>query len=191
MPTEVLIDAGTQIRFSVNGSLSPVDAATNLTIGTPTDVDMTMSGVADDAARQSDKADLGANWARRYAVLASQDFTGETPVINTSCDYYWAPSTSATTANGNIAGNSGLDAAAPDGALGSISLDEFLALCQRIGQLPIHDGAVVQTGFVGIFMPATQWGQMIVANRSGDAFEADNVEHHIVMIPLIDEIQDT
>ena len=99
MPTEVLIDAGTQIRFSVNGSLSPVDAATNLTIGTPTDVDMTMSGVADDAARQSDKADLGANWARRYAVLASQDFTGETPVINTSCDYYWAPSTSATTAN--------------------------------------------------------------------------------------------
>ena len=177
-------EVGTQIRFSGSG-FSPADSGTDWTIGTPTDVDLSLSAVGPDAARQSAKADLGANRAPEYEVLAAVDFTGETPTAGERVDFYWATSTSATVGNGNVAGNSGSDAACPDGALGSITLDEFLLMCDLIGSLTIHDGAVVQNGYVGRFSPTNRYGQMIVVNRSGDAFEADNVEAHVVMNPII------
>ncbi len=194
MANEVLIQdvAGsslTQIRFFVTGSFSPADAATNWTIGTPTDVVLTLAGVANAAARQSDKVDLGAVRARRYALFGCVDFTGETPVAGERVDYYWAPSTSTTQANGNVAGNSGADAAAPGGALGSITLAEFLLQCIFIGSMLVHDGAVVQNTYIGTFSPPERFGQLIVVNESDDAFEADDVEMHQVMNPIVDEIQ--
>ena len=189
MPNEVLNKVGTQIRFFVTGSFSPVDAATNWTIGTPTDVVLTLTAVLDTEARQSTKVDLGATRAPEYEVLGCVDFTGETPTIRETIDYYWAPSTSATEANGNVAGNSGADADAPGGALGTILIAEFLLQCQFIGSLIIHDGAVVQNGLVGRFSPSSRYGQLIVVNNSGDVFEADDVEMHQVMNPIIPEVQ--
>ncbi len=190
MANEVLAKVGAQIRFIASTGFSPADAGTDFTIGTPTDFDLTLSAVADDAGRQSAKADLGATRARGYEVLAAVDFTGETPVQDTKVHFYWAPSTHATAANGNVAGNSGADAAAPDGALGSLTIDDFIAQCDYIGSLHIHDGASVQNGLVSKrFEPSSRYGQMIVVNRSGDAFEADNVEAHVVMNPIVDEIQ--
>lgn len=189
MPNEVLIKQGLQIRFLVAGSFSPVDPATNYTVGTPTDVVLTLSAVADAAARQSTKIDLGATRAAQFSVFGCVDFTGETPTAGNSVDYFWAPSSNATEANGNIAGNSGADADAPGGALGSITLAEFLLQCQIIGSLIIHDGAVVQNGYVSTFSPAERYGQLIVVNSGGDVFEADDVEMHQVMNPIIDEIQ--
>lgn len=179
----------TQIRFFITGSFSPVDAATNWTIGTPTDVALTLASKANTLAQQSLKVDLGAVRAEQYAVFGCVDYTGETPSGTGSVDYYWAPSTHATQANGNVGGNSGADAACPDGALGSILLTEFLQLCQFIGAMPIHNGGVVQNGFVGVFSPAERYGQLIVENNGGDAFEADDVEMHQVMNPIIRELQ--
>lgn len=189
MANEILVKVGGQIRFFVSGSFSPADAGTNWTIGTPTDAALTLSAVADNAGRQSAKVDLGATRSRRYEVLGCVDFTGETPTAGGVVAYYWAPSTNATTANGNVAGNSGNDAACPDGALGGITLDEFLLQCQYIGELIIHDGASVQSGFVGVFEPSSRYGQLIVVNRSGDTFEADDVEMHQVFNPIVDEVQ--
>jgi hypothetical protein len=189
MPNEVLVKAGTQIRFCVTADFSPADQGTNFTVGTPTDVALTLSAVASAAGRQSLKVDLGAARAARYAVLAAFDFTGETPSATGSVDLYWAPSGVSTQGNGNVAGNSGGDGAAPDGALGSITLTEFVKQCQRIGSLFTHDGAVVQNGYVGVFSPLERYGQMVVVNNAGDAFEADNVEMAVWMTPIVDEIQ--
>ena len=184
----VKITEGTQIRFFVTGSFSPADAATNFTIGTPTDVALTLSGVVDGAGRQSAKVDLGLNRDTVYQVLGCVDYTGETPTAGTTVDYYWAPSTSGTAANGNVAGNSGGDAAAPDGALGSITLAEFINQCQYIGSLAIHDGASVQNGEVSsAFVPLSRYGQLVVVNNGGDAFEADDVEMHQVFNAVIVE----
>lgn len=188
--TEVLLKAGTQISFGVSGSFNPDDDGTNFVEGLTTIGNaLTMASLANGAGRQSIKVDLGATRAARYAVLAAVDFTGETPTAGLTVDFYWAPSTNATGANGNIAGNSGADAACPDGALGSITLAEFILQCQFIGQLKVHDGACVQNGFVGTFCPKTRWGQMVIVNSSGDAFENDDVENHVVMNPIVDEIQ--
>lgn len=189
MPNEVLVKQGSQIRFCVSGSFSPADPGTDWTVGSPTNVALTLSGVANGAARQSLKVDLGATRAPRYALYGCVDFTGEAPSATGQIDYYWSPSTHATQANGNVAGNSGGDAAAPDGALGSITLAEFLRQCLFIGSLFTHDGGVVQNGFVGIFSPPERYGQLIVVNNGGDAFEADDVEAHQVMNPIIDEVQ--
>lgn len=190
MPNEILVkDGTTQIRFCVSGSFSATDPATDHTIGSPTDVALTLNALASAAGRQSLKVDLGATRAARYSVMAAFDFTGETPSATGRVDLYWAPSTSATQANGNVAGNSGADAAAPDGALGTITLAEMLLQCQYIGALMTHDGAVVQNGFVGIFSPAERYGQMIVVNNSGDAFEALDTQMAVWMNPKVDEIQ--
>lgn len=185
----VLVKQGTEIVFGVTASFAPADDATNMaTSDAITDV-FTLASLADTAGRQSDKVDLGAVRAAQYAVYAAIDLTDETPVQDTTFDFYWLPSTSATQANGNIAGNSGADAAAPGGALGSLTLGDFKRLGQFIGVLQIHDGAVVQNGLIGVFSPDERWGQMLVINESGDLVEADDVENHVVMKPIEDDIQ--
>lgn len=189
MANAVLVTVGTQIRFCVTASYSPTDPGTDFTIGTPTDVALTLSAIASAAGRQSLKVDLGATRAPLYDVMAAIDFTGETPTVGLSVDLYWAPSTSTTQGTGNVAGNSGGDAGCPDGALGSITLAEFVKQCVYIGSLIVHDGAVVQNGYVGSFASPTRYGQMIVVNSSGDAFEASNVEMAVFMTPNIPEIQ--
>jgi hypothetical protein len=189
MPNEIKQKVGTQLRFCVSGSFSPADSATNWTIGSPTNVTLTQSGLANGAGRQSAKFDFGSTRAAAFECLAAADFTDETPTAGGTIDYYFAPSTSTTQADGNVAGNSGADGAAPDGALGSITLAEFLKQCIFIGSLVTHDGAVVQNGFVGILRPTSRYGQLIVVNNSGDALEADDVENHVVLNPIVDEFQ--
>lgn len=197
MASEILIQdvAGSSLNpivFGANASLDPADDGTNLTddIGTDTvDVECGLSAVADGAAVQSAKADLGATRALYYNVMASIDWTGETPTDGDVVEFYWAPSTSGTAGNGNVAGNSGADAACPDGALNNITLAEFVKLCVFIGVLPAHADGGVQTGFVGTFSPPTRYGQLIVKNESGAAFEADEVESHVVFMPVVFEVQ--
>ncbi len=189
MANEVLQKVGTQIRFFVTGSFSPADAGTNWTVGSPTDVVLTLASVANGAGRQSTKFDFGATRAAAYALFGNVDFTGETPTVGAVVSYYFSPSPVATQGDGNVAGNSGVDGAAPDGALGSITLGEFVRQCVFIGNLVIHDGAVVQNGFVGILCPPTRYGQLVVVNSSGDLFENDDVEMHQVLSPIVDEVQ--
>ena len=179
------VSVGTQIRFFVTGSFSPADPGTNYTIGTPTDVVLTLSGLADGAGRQSTKVDLGATRSYAYEVLGCVDFTNEAPTSGNSVDYYWLPSTSTTQANGNVAGNSGADAAAPGGAVpGALSVTEFASMGQYIGSLTVSDDGSVQNGFVGVFFPSSRYGQLLVVNNSGDVFEADDVEMHQVFNPI-------
>lgn len=186
LPDTIVQQQGTLIGFGVTGSFSPADPGTDWTNGGgggAIGVALTLSALANGAGRQSAKVDLGANRARSYALLACVDFTGETPTAGNTVDYYWMPSTSGTQGTGNVGGNSGADGAAPDGALGSITLAEIIKQSIRIGKLTVHDGAVVQNGFVGILFPTTRYGQLLVVNNSGDAFEADDVEAHQVLVP--------
>jgi len=179
-----------QIRFCVTGDFNPDDDGTNWTIGTPTDVLLTLASLASGSARQSDKVDLGATRAPEYEVLGCVDFTGEVPVAGQTIEYWWAPSTHGTQANGNMAGNSGADAACPGGAVGEVTLEEFLKMgCDFIGVLNIHDGAAVQNGKVGVLRPTSRYGQLIVINYGCDVFEEDNVEHHQVFNPIVHEGQ--
>lgn len=191
MPTNILIANGGKICFCVSASLSPVDPATDWRAGeSVTNVLLTLSGLANNTGRQSTKVDLGATRARRYALFGCVDYTGETPVSGNTVDYWWAPSSSGTDANANVAGNSGVDGAAGDGSvLTGITLDEFLAMCKFIGSLTTTDNGAVQNARIGTFEPEERYGQLIVVNKGGVAFEADDIEAHQVLVPLIDQIQ--
>lgn len=188
--SQLLVEVGApQFRFAGAGFV-PADPGTDWTIGSPnTDGVLSLSGVTNGAARQSTKVDLGAERAPEFEVLGCVDFTGETPVAGQTVDYYWAPSTHTTQANGNVAGNSGGDAVAPDGAVGPPTLAEFLKMCDSIGSLVVHGDAVVQNGWVGVFRSTSRYGQLILVNNSGGTFEADNVEAHQVFNPIIPDAQ--
>jgi hypothetical protein len=185
---DLVQQVGAQIRFCVAASFSPADDGTNWTIGTPTDVALTLASLATNTGRQSAKVDLGASRAASYEVLGCVDFTDETPTQGYRVDYYWMPSTSGTAGTGNVVGNSGGDAAAPDGAVGSATLTDMIAMSTRIGSLIIHDGAAVQNGVVGVFSPSSRYGQLLLVNNSGDIFEADDVEMHQVFNPILDNM---
>lgn len=187
---DITIEVGTQFRFCVSGSFSPASAKSNFTIGSPTNVVLTPGALANAAGRQSDKADLGVNRAPRYNCGISLSFSGETPTAGERVDVFWAPSVSSTAAQGNIAGNSGVDAAAPGSALPTgLTLDEFLAQCIFIGSLITSDDATVQcaTG-IGILVPPTRYGQIVVVNRSGDAFANSAAEFAVYLDPMIDDV---
>ncbi len=192
MTNEVLQKTGSDsINFGDSGTFNPADDGTNFTDDTGIDFALTLSGLADGAGRQSAKADLGAARARLYAVFAAFDFTGRTPTALGTIDLYWAPSTSGTAANGNVAGNSGADAAAPGGVVPSgLTMDEFVAQCQYIGTFTCSDDATVQGGFIGTFEPPTRHGQLIIHSNAGDQMAASNVECHVAFWQIIDEIQD-
>ena len=177
------------VRFCVSGSFSPADSATDwsadLAAGDFDNAALTLSAVADAAGRQSIKVDLGVVRPREWELFGCVDYTLETPVTGSVIDYYWAPSNSGTQANANVAGNSGGDAACPDGAVpAGITLAEFLDMCAYIGSLTISNDAAVLNGPVGRFIPPTRWGQLIVVNNGGDAFEADDVEMHQLLLPV-------
>ena len=190
MTNEILEKNLASIAFGITAEFNPADDGTNWTDNLETiDAALTLNALANGSGRQSIKVDLLTPRAGKYALFGCVDFTGETPTQGLSVDYYWAPSTDATGAEGNVAGNSGADAACPDGALGSLTLADFIAICIPIGSLKVHDGASVQNGFVGYLYPPTQWGQLVVVNSSGDAFEADDVENHQVLVPIVSEVQ--
>ena len=124
-----------------------------------------------------------------YGVV---DFTGETVTGNSgeTVDYYWCPSPDATTAQSNLGGNDGADAAVPSNTIpAGITDAEFVKLCMFVGSLIVTDDATVQTGFVGLLSPPTQWGQLVILNSTSDPFEADDVEAHQAFWPVITEIQ--
>lgn len=189
MANSILNKVGGQIRFFTEFSWGPSDNGTNWTIGTPTDVVLNMGALLDGEGSQSTKFDFGALRAQEYELLGCVDFTGEIPVAGGTIDYYFAPSTSTTQSNGNVAGNSGGAADAPNGALGGITLAEFLLQCVFIGSLIIHDGAVPQNGKVGRFSPSSRFGQLIVVNNSGGTTENITDEHHQVFNPVVSEVQ--
>jgi hypothetical protein len=192
MPTEVLQkQKDAAIRFYLSGSFSPAASGTDWSYGsTPTNVQLTLNNLGSGSGRQSSKADLGSVRAPVYALLGCVDYTGETPTSGSRVDYYWAPSTSGTAANGNVAGNSGVDAAAPGSPVpAGLTLAEFLRMCIYIGSLILSDDGAVQNGFVGILRPPTRWGQLVVVNNGGDVFEQDDVEAHQLLVPMVDELQ--
>ena len=178
-----------QFRFIAAAGFSPAVAGTNMTVGTPTDVTITRASLGIGAARQSDKVDLGVLFPLGFQVKGVVDFTGETPQSGT-IDYYWAPSGITTQGSGNIAGNSGADAAAPGGALGGITLAEFLLLCDYIGSFAVHDGASVQGPALvnPRWFPSERFGQLIEVNNSLDIYEADEVEVHTVFNALVPNV---
>lgn len=189
LPDQLVLQVGTQISFADHGTDFIGGAAkTSLEQAGATDVQLDTTDVADTAARESAKVDLGASRAPAYSVVASMEFAA-TPVTGEVVELYWAPSPDATAANGNPMSIDGADAAAPSG-IGTLA--ELVQACIFIGNFICTNDATtaVQTGFVGILVAPERYGILIVKNESGAAFHSDAVETHIVFNPITEKIID-
>jgi hypothetical protein len=189
LPDSILNVVGTNasFRFRDATDFSP-SANSVITEGTPTDVQIDCTSLADDAARQSAKADLGANRAPGFWVRMAVEIAA-TPTAGMTIDLFWAPSSSGTAAVGNPGAVTGSDAAYSGY---SSNLDDSLAQLIRVGTMFVtaQATATVQIAECGYFRPPTRYGSLVVYNRTGAAFHSDMAEFAVVFQPDLPQLQD-
>lgn len=180
MANEVLVKSGTPICWADTTDYS----STNSGITRTHQIDLT--SIANGAARQGDKADLGATRADRFAVQVGFEID-IAPTAGTAIEVYWSDSYSGTAGTGNTGGASGADAAYKAG-----EEDEWKKQLILIGTLICTADAAttVQVQCINSeFRPPTRYGMPVVVNKCGQAFEGDAVEMFIALIPIVDEVQ--
>lgn len=145
-----------------------------------------LTSIANGAARQGAKADLGATRPARYAVKVGIEFD-VAPTAGTEVHFYWSASASGTAATGNDGGASG-----SDGAYKAGEEAEWVKQLVYMGSLVCTADAatVVQMQTVNsAFVPPERYGQPVFLNSSGQALEGDAVEMFVALIGQIDEVQ--
>lgn len=181
---DILLTGGTDI---VVAHTTYVPTGGN-SLGTRTDqINLTSLGAG--AARESDKIDFGATFARQFALSAAIEFA-TAPVAGEAVRFYMGFSNNATAGTANPGGLSGADAAY---AGYSSNLDESKKQLFFIGSmiLTVQATAVVQIDMlIGNFRPSARWGILVVENGSvSDVFHSDAVEMAVLIHPLKDQIQ--
>jgi len=146
------------------------------------DAAITMTSVADAAARQSVKLDLGATFATMWRVNAAVEMAA-TPTAGKTVDLFWAPSGSATAGTDNPANVSGTDAAYTGY---SSNLAASVKQLVYIGSLILTAQATstVQVGEVGTFRPSARYGSLVVVNSGGSAFHSSATNVVFTFTPL-------
>lgn len=153
-----------------------------LTTDSYTDVQLDLTSLADDAARESAQFDLGANRAARYALKPQVEW-GSAPTTGETLDFYVGFSTNSTASAGQPGNLTGSDAAYTGSPA---TLDEGLSQLKYIGSMHVTADAVVQTGPAMFFEAEERYAVLVVVNRSGQALQSDANEHH-VLISEVDE----
>jgi len=179
MANEVLLKSGTPTVWA--------DATDYAGDGGTRTHQIDLTSLADGAARQGAKADLGATRAERYAVTFCVEMA-VAPVSGAYVDLYWAASIHATAATMNPGGCSGSDAAYT-GTAGD-SMDDSLNQLIPVGGLYLtSDADPVLHSMTFILFPPHRYGMPVVDNNGGQAMHSDAIECFVALTPLIPEIQ--
>ncbi len=179
MANEVLVKNGTQICWADTTDFGDSPVARTLQID--------LTSLADGAAREGAKADLGATRAARYSVTLriELDVAAASGAV---VDLYMGQSPHGTAGTANPGGLTGADAAYT-GTAGD-SVGDSIVQCSWVGSLACTsdaDTVIQQSTFA--FVPSERYVIPVVFNNAGQAFEGDAVEMSVLMTPLIDEIQ--
>lgn len=175
-----------QISFATHASYAP---ATNnvIEIGTPTEVEMSLLDLADGAAVQSTKADLGAVRASRYVVTCCLEYHVAAPTTGTFVEFYWSASGQSGAAVGNPGYATGVDGAYTGTPA---TLVEGIAQLQRLGTLVVSADLEFQIADIGVFSPKHRYGSLIVKNETGQKIAGtDIIESAVVLTPIVTDIQ--
>lgn len=179
MANEVLVKSGTPVVWA--------DATDYAGDGGARTHQIDLTGLADGAARQGAKADLGATRAKQYTLTVCIEMA-IAPVSKAAIDVYWAPSSHATAGTLNPGGCSGADAAYT-GTAGD-SLDDSLMQLLPLGSLSLTADADpnLQIYTVTLF-PQHRYGMPVIVDSGGQAFHDDAIEMFVSLTPIIPEIQ--
>lgn len=139
---------------------------------------ITLTNLANGAARQSAKIDLGNPRARDW-TLKAEIVMNAAPTAGNVIEFYWSASPHATDGTQNDGGASGTDAAYKAG-----EEDEWVRQLQQIGVMPLtNDGTGTIQSYTMWFQPKEQYGSVIVLNKSGQNLENSASNHLLTLTP--------
>ena len=174
-----------QISFATHASYV-ADTNQVIEIGTPTEVEMSLLDLADGAAVQSVKADLGAVRARQYVVTCCIEYQVAAPTTGTFVEFYWSASGQSGAAVGNPGYATGADGAYT-GTPGTLA--EGIAQLTQIGLLIVSADLEFQIADCGLFLPTHRYGSLIVKNETGQTIaDTDIIESAVVLTPIVEDI---
>jgi hypothetical protein len=178
-----------QIVFANHADDFSPSTNNNLQEGTPTEGELVLLNLADSAAAQSAKVDLGEKFAQEYAVIACLEMQLAAAVDGALVEFYWNASTSGTAAVADLAGATGAA-----GAYSGYSSDLATSILQLIpiGSMVMTDDAFdsIQIAFVGTLYPPSRYGSLIIKNECGQTIcDTDDIEAHVVLNPVVPELQ--
>lgn len=179
MANEILVKSGTPVVWA-----DTTDYAGDG--GTRThQIDLT--DLANGAARQGAKADLGATRAKQYSVTVCVEMA-IAPTSKDAVDIYWAASPHATAGTMNPGGTAGADAAYT-GTTGD-SLDDSLMQLLYLGSISLTADAdpVLQIQNFTLF-PQHRYGMPVIDNNGGQAMHSDAIECFVSLTPIKPEVQ--
>lgn len=185
MPSELL--GKTDIEYSFqSGSYSPT-GNNDLSTGSPTIVDLSLSSIAAGAAINSDQLDLGATRPDELAVIAALEFF-TAPTAGGSVWFYWSPSANSNVAAGNPGHPDGVDGAWTGDGGGTVA--ETSPQLIDIGPFVVTDLQGVQIAYVGSFRPLFRYGQLIIVNNADQTVcNTDDIESSVLMSGYVIESQ--
>ncbi len=193
MPDKVLLTEmdGTpeQIAFAnFAGDFSP-STNNDLRVSTPITVELVLLNLLNAAAAQSAIVDLGVNFAERYSCDGLIEMQVAAADDGEVVEAWWASSPSGTAAVANKGAVSGVAS-----AYTGYSADLATAIKQLtfIGNMTMTDDTVdsAQIGEFGELYPTHRFGSLVIRNLSGQTIcDTDDIEAHIVLNPVIPEIQ--
>jgi hypothetical protein len=185
MPAEVQLKTSTEYSFQ-SSSYSPTGVS-DLSSGSPTVVDLTLSSITDGSAKNSDQVDLGTNRPTRFHLIAALEWFAAVSAGGT-VDFYWSPSAHSGVGTGNPGKPDGVDGAYTGDGGGTV--DESVKQMIYIGSFITTDLVGVQTADVGTFTAPLRYGQLVIVNNSGTTVcGTDDIESSVLMAGLVDEIQ--
>lgn len=181
MPNEVLQKSGTPVVWADSTDYSSTNSGFTRTH------QLLLENIANGAARQGAKADLGATRARQYAVVMGLEFQSA-PTAGLLVELFWASSPSGTAGTGNTGGASG-----SDGAYKAGEEDEWKQQLIYIGALVATNDGNTTPQYQCVnpaFTPPDRYGMPVVVNKSGQSLNtSDANEMFVALVPLIDEVQ--
>lgn len=184
MPNEV------PIKFGGTAASEIVWAdATDFSVTGVTRTDqLDLTSLANGAARQGAKADLGATPAPQYALEARFELD-VAPVSGAVIEIYLAWSRSATAGSLNPGGVSGSDSAYT-GTSGDTLADSVDQLDGPYPFILTSDAAPTpQLQHLEPIEPLQRYVTPVVKNEAGQAFEGDAIEMYIALTPVLPESQ--
>lgn len=146
------------------------------------DAAITLTSLANNAARQGAKLDLGATFSARYACFLDMDIN-VAPTAGERIELWLAWSNDPDAGDFNPGGVSGTDA-----AYKAAEEDEWKKQLDFGGALiATADGAgTIQRQMVGVVDAKARYVSPVIVNKSGQALSATAANHVITLIPLTD-----
>ena len=185
MANEILGKLKTEWSFQ-SASYSPTGVS-DLSSGSPTVVDLTLSSIADGAAVNSDQLDFGTLIPEYIDVVAALEWFAAVSAGGT-VDFYWSESANSAVGTGNPGKPDGVDGAYTGDGGGTVA--ESVTQMTYIGSFITTDLVGVQIAKVGRFEPTMRYGQLVIVNSSGTTVcGTDDIESSVLFYGSTMEIQ--